>query len=125
MISARPWTSSVCAAIILAAVSAACAKGKEAPAAGAGAAATSAVGGAASSSTDLGGTRIHLQIVGGAHAGTFDQEMGTAGCVAGAAGPGSWHLMWGGGDPGDPNSLNSVTLDVPAAAGNGTTPFTL
>lgn len=129
MTSVRPWTNSTFVALMLAALLAACAKSKEEPAAAATGddAPSAAAGGAASSSADLGGARMHLEIIGGAHAGSFDGDMEAGGCMTGSAGPGSWHLFYGGGDPGDPASLNSVSLDVPdpKAAGGGSTPFAL
>ncbi len=129
MTSVRPRTSSAFAVLMLAVALAACAKGKEAPADAAKGqeAPSSAGGGAVSPSAGLGGGRMHLEILGGAHAGSFNGDMEAGGCMTGSAGPGSWHLLYGGGDPNDPKSLNSVTLDVPdpKAAGGGATPFAL
>lgn len=129
MTSIRSGTGSTFAVLTLIAVLGACGKGTDAARAAAkGAEAPAAVAGNAESpSTDLGGARMHLEITGGTRAGNFDRTMEAAGCMYGMSGPAAWHLSWGGGDPGDPNSLNNVTLDIPnlKATENGATPFAL
>src|ERR1035437_1528686 len=122
----RSGTGRTFAVLTLVAALGACGKRTDASSAATKGTKAATVDTAVSPSADLGGARMHLEITGGAHAGNFDRTM-DAGCTYGLSGPAAWHLSWGGGDPGDPNSLNNVVLDIPnlKTTENGATQFAL
>jgi len=84
--------------------------------------------GAAASEAAAGSSmgRIHLEVSGGANAGTYDVEMKDGGCSYGLAGDDVWGNQYSV-DAKNPNQLSSLQLVVPnaKAASNGTSEFQL
>jgi len=80
----------------------------------------SASGGA--SGSDMG--KIHLEVSGGAHAGTYDVDMKGSGCSYGLAGENAWGNQYSI-DTNDPKQFSSLQLVVPdtKAAASGTSQF--
>lgn len=81
----------------------------------------------ASSASDAPGAakgKIHLEVSGGANAGTYDVEMKDAGCSYGLAGEHAWGNQYSI-DTTDPKQLSSLQLIVPDAKGaaSGTSTF--
>lgn len=68
--------------------------------------------------------RIHLEVSGGANAGTYDVEMKDAGCSYGLAGEKAWGNQYSI-DTTDPKQFSSLQMIVPdaKAAANGTSNF--
>lgn len=84
---------------------------------------TAASGTAAAEAEENNGA-VHLEVVGGPHAGTYDARMTSGGCSYGLAGTGSWgnqHSI----DASDPKTFSSLQLIVPDAKGaaSGTSVF--
>jgi hypothetical protein len=102
---------------------AACSSREGATADSAGAAATStAAASDAPSGEDKG--KIHLEVSGGANAGTYDVDMKESGCSYGLAGETAWGNQYSI-DTNDPKQFSSLQLVVPdtRAAANGTSEF--
>ena len=80
---------------------------------------------AAALSKDVKG-KVHLEVTGGKHAGTYDAQMKDGGCSYGLAGDGSWGNQFSI-DTKDPNQFSSLQLIVPnaKAASSGTSKFQL
>jgi len=70
--------------------------------------------------------KVHLEVTGGKHAGTYDTQMKEGGCSYGLAGDGSWGNQFSI-DTKDPNQFSSLQLIVPnaKAASGGTSKFQL
>lgn len=101
----------------------ACSKKEAATSDSTGAAATSS----ASAGEAAGGAaqgRIHLEVTGGANAGTYDVEMKDGGCSYGLAGDKAWGNQYSV-NTNDPKAFSSLQLVVPdaKAAANGTSTF--
>lgn len=110
-------------ALALVTAVAACSKKEAATSDSTGAAATpSASASDASSGGSMG--KIHLEVSGGANAGTYDVEMKDAGCSYGLAGEKAWGNQYSI-DTKDPKAFSSLQLVVPdaKAAANGTSTF--
>ena len=103
---------------------AACSSKENATADSAGAATSSTAASSASSGASKG--KIHLEVSGGANAGTYDVEMKDAGCSYGLAGEHAWGNQYSI-DTTDPKQFSSLQLVVPdaKAAANGTSEFQL
>ena len=112
-------------AFLASASMAGCASGNDdAAPADTGAATGAATPGAAASGTEQDNGTVHLEVVGGPHAGTYDARMTSGGCSYGLAGAGSWgnqHSI----DSQDPKTFTSLQLIVPdaKAAASGTSAF--
>lgn len=110
------------ATLAVAALVAACAKGSEGAADSAGAAPEGAPAAASSS----GGSRgsVHLEVVGGKNAGTYDVQMPDGGCSYGLAGDKAWGNQYSI-DTSDTKAFSSLQLVVPdaKAAASGTSTF--
>lgn len=115
---ARPRT--VMAALSILAFTAACSK--ESATADSTGAATATAANDASSGASKG--KIHLEVTGGANAGTYDVEMKDAGCSYGLAGEHAWGNQYSI-DTKDPKEFSSLQLVVPdtKAAASGTSTF--
>lgn len=70
--------------------------------------------------------RVHLEVTGGPHAGTYDAGMASGGCSYGLAGEGTWGNQYSI-DTTDPKTFSSLQLVVPdaKAAAAGTKSFQL
>jgi len=101
---------------------AACSTKKSATADSTGAASSSAATSGASAGAAKG--KIHLEVSGGANAGTYDVEMKDAGCSYGLAGEKAWGNQYSI-DTTDPKQFSSLQLVVPdaKAAAGGTSSF--
>ena len=111
------------AALALATFAAACAGKEAASGDSTGAAGTpSATATAASAGAAKG--KIHLEVAGGANAGSYDVDMKDGGCSYGLAGETAWGNQYST-DTTDPKQLSSLQLVVPdaKAAANGTSNF--
>ena len=108
------------AAFALLALTAACSK-ESATADSTGAASAAATSDASSGASK---GKIHLEVTGGANAGTYDVEMKDAGCSYGLAGEHAWGNQYSI-DTTDPKQFSSLQLVVPdaKAAANGTSTF--
>lgn len=111
---------SLVAALALVALAAACSK--ESATADSTAATSTAATSEASDGASKG--KIHLEVTGGANAGTYDVEMKDAGCSYGLAGEHAWGNQYSI-DTNDPKQFSSLQLVVPdtKAAANGTSTF--
>jgi hypothetical protein len=109
------------AALAVLALTAAC-SGKEGATADSTGAATSTA--ATDASTGASKGKIHLEVTGGANAGTYDVEMKDAGCSYGLAGEHAWGNQYSI-DTTDPKQFSSLQLVVPdsKAAASGTSTF--
>ena len=86
-------------------------------------------GGTVDASSALSGApkgKVHLEVTGGPHAGTYDAEMKDGGCSYGLAGEGSWGNQYSI-DTKDAKQFSSLQLIVPKAkaAASGTSSFQL
>jgi len=108
------------AAFALLALTAACSK--ESATADSTGAATATAANDASSGASKG--KIHLEVTGGANAGTYDVEMKDTGCSYGLAGEHAWGNQYSI-DTNDPKAFSSLQLVVPdtRAAASGTSNF--
>jgi hypothetical protein len=108
------------AAFALLALTAACSK--ESATADSTGAATATAANDASAGASKG--KIHLEVTGGANAGTYDVEMKDTGCSYGLAGEHAWGNQYSI-DTNDPKAFSSLQLVVPdtRAAASGTSNF--
>ena len=114
----------IVAVLTLLTFAAACAKKESATADSTGAPSSSAATSAAPSGAAKG--KIHLEVSGGANAGTYDVEMKDGGCSYGLAGEKAWGNQYSI-DSSDPKQFSSLQLIVPdaKAAASGTSTFQL
>jgi hypothetical protein len=110
------------AAFALLALTAACSNKESATDDSTGSPASAAATSDASSGASKG--KIHLEVTGGANAGTYDVEMKDAGCSYGLAGEHAWGNQYSI-DATDPKEFSSLQLVVPdtKAAASGTSTF--
>ena len=117
------------ASLVLATLAAGCSKkGADDSAAGSADEGSSTVNAgdmAAALSKDVKG-KVHLEVTGGKHAGTYDAQMKDGGCSYGLAGDGSWGNQFSI-DTKDANQFSSLQLVVPKSksAAGGTSNFQL
>jgi hypothetical protein len=113
----------VIAALTLVTFAAACTSKEAASGDSTGAASTAAAPATAASAGAAKG-KIHLEVAGGANAGTYDVDMKESGCSYGLAGERAWGNQYSI-DTTDPKQLSSLQLIVPdtKAAASGTSTF--